>query len=246
MATNTPSLEQLSGSIDALPHSLDNLDGLPWCNPTLDQLDAWGTLEQLDAFGYTLDELGTGDRLCVLIADTPSATIAITATGAILFAKEVQAAVSVSASAVSGVNRIRTMQAAVTGVASFEAVITPIRTMDASVSVAVTNTVNIKRIRPFTSSVSSSVNVSSIARVVYSVDSAPNVVVTTTSASNGIFVMAGTSDASVSVVCDAKRLGEDWGNVAIGSEVWGDVAVGSEIWGTVTVPANGDLIWGAL
>jgi len=240
MATNTPSLEQLSGSIDALPHSLDNLDGLPWCNPTLDQLDAWGTLEQLDAFGYTLDELGTGDRLCVLIADAPSASIAVTTTAEIQFAIEMPAAVSISASATSGVNRVRPMAGSVTGAANFAAVITPIRTMDASVSVAVTDTADIKRIRPFTSSVSSSVNVSSIARVVYSVDSAPNVVVTTTSASNGIFVMAGTSDASVSVVCDAKRIGEDWGNVAIGSEVWGDVAVGSEIWGTVTV---GSEVW---
>ena len=64
MATNTPQLEQLTGSIDALPHSLDSLDALPWSNPTLEQLDAWGNLDFLDALG-NMDNLSS---LAVLIA----------------------------------------------------------------------------------------------------------------------------------------------------------------------------------
>ena len=71
MATNTPSLEQLTGSIDALPHSLDLLDALPWENPTLEQLDAWGDLDFLDALG-NMDNLSS---LAVLIAPTASASV---------------------------------------------------------------------------------------------------------------------------------------------------------------------------
>ena len=53
MATGTPHLDNFVTSIDALPYSLDSallLTKVDWSNPTLEQLDNWGTLEQLDAF----------------------------------------------------------------------------------------------------------------------------------------------------------------------------------------------------
>jgi len=239
MATGTPHLDNFTGSIDALPYSLDSallLTKVDWSNPDLEQLDNWGTLEQLDAYGLTLDQL---DQLEVKHFEG-TATAAISVAAEVQFAIEMPAAVSISASATADNTRIREMAGSVTGAANFAAVITPVRTMDASVSVAVTDATDIKRIRPFTSSVLSSVNVSSIARVVYSVDAAPNVVVTTTGAANGIFVMAGEADAAISVVCNAKRLGEDWGDVALGADVWSDVTIGSEIWSTVTV---GSEVW---
>ena len=62
MATNTPTLEQLTGSIDALPNSLDNLDGLPWCNPTLEQLDAWGFIYDEIYFGKPNADLFVDDK----------------------------------------------------------------------------------------------------------------------------------------------------------------------------------------
>ena len=85
MATGTPHLDNFTSSIDALPHSLDSallLTKVDWSNPDLEQLDNWGTLEQLDAYGLTLDQL---DQLQVL-AFEGSASVAITATGAVQFA----------------------------------------------------------------------------------------------------------------------------------------------------------------
>ena len=245
MATGTPHLDNFTGSIDALPYSLDSallLTKVDWSNPDLEQLDNWGTLEQLDAYGLTLDQL---DQLEVKHFEG-TATAAITVAAEVQFAIEMPAAVSISASATSGVNRVRPMAGSVTGVASFEAVITPIRTMDASVSVAVTDAAELTRLRTSPAPAAISATTTASSSLVYLLSGTANAAVTTTSASNGIFVMAGEADAAVSVACNAKILGEEWGEVATGSEVWGDVAVGSEIWGTVTVPANGDLIWGAL
>jgi hypothetical protein len=47
--------------------------------------------------------------------------------------------------------------------------------------------------------------------------------------------MAGTPSASMTTASTAKILGEDWGNVAVGSEIWTDITVGSEIWSQPTV-----------
>jgi hypothetical protein len=95
MATNNPTLEQLTGSLDSLPDSLDNLDALPWCNPTLEQLDGWGSLEYIASFGYTLEQLDNSDRLCVVVA-SGSASIELSTTAEIQLPKFVEAAESIS------------------------------------------------------------------------------------------------------------------------------------------------------
>ena len=245
MATGTPHLDNFTSSIDALPYSLDSallLTKVDWSNPTLEQLDAWGTLEDLDNYGLTLDTL---DQLEVKHFQG-TATASITVAAEVQFAIEMPAAVSISAFATADNTRIREMAGSVTGAADFDAVITPIRTMNASVSVAVTDTAELTRLRTSPAPAAISATTTASSSLVYLLAGTANTAVTTTSAANGIFAMAGTPETAVSVLCDAKRLGEDWGDVATDLEVWGDVAVGSEIWGTVTVPANGDLIWGAL
>ena len=96
-------LEQLSGSLDDLPASLDSLGSLPWCNPTLDQLGTWGSLEYIATFGYTLEELDKLDRLCVLVASA-TASVSLSATGEIFdfFARaSVNISVDTSANATS-------------------------------------------------------------------------------------------------------------------------------------------------
>ena len=143
MATNTPALEQLTGSLDALPGSLDNLDGLPWCNPTLEQLDAWGGLEALDAFGYNLEQL---NQLCVVVADG-AASVAITTTAEIQFAELVDASVDISASATAVPARTVAMQASVTGAAGVTASIKPIRQVTATASLAASQASAISRKR---------------------------------------------------------------------------------------------------
>ena len=97
MATGTPSLDNFTSSIDALPYSLDSallLTKVDWSNPTLEQLDNWGTLEQLDTFG-NLEQLANLD----VKHFQGTATAAITVAAAIQFAIEMPAAVSISASA---------------------------------------------------------------------------------------------------------------------------------------------------
>ena len=72
MPTGTPSLDNFTkNNIDTLTLSLDSADFLTqvdWSNPTLEQLDAWGTMDALDGFG-NLEQLADLDvihflRLC--------------------------------------------------------------------------------------------------------------------------------------------------------------------------------------
>ena len=75
----------------------------------------------------------------------------------------------------------------------------------------------------------------------------------TTAVSSGIFVYNANVTTSITTVSDNHVLGEDWIDVASGTEVWADVAVGSEIWTdaaigseTWTDVAVGSEIWGAV
>ena len=239
MATNTPTLEQLTGSLDALPNSLDNLDGLPWCGPTLEQLDAWGGLEALDAFGYNLEQL---NQLCVVVADG-AASVAITTTAEIAFAELVDAAVDISVSASSVPTRTVAMQASVTGAAGVTASIKPIRQVTATASLEASQASSTTRTRQVVSASSVAVTASGLAGVVYRFNSAVAVSASTTAASSGIFVLAGRPRLIASATVNAKVLGEDWFDVAAGSEIWTDVTVGSEIWGAVSA-SNG--VWAKL
>jgi hypothetical protein len=61
-----------------------------------------------------------------------------------------------------------------------------------------------------------------------------------TGASVGVFVMSGSADASMSATMRGKVLGEDWSEVADGTETWTDIAAGSEVWSQVSV---GSEVW---
>lgn len=159
MATNNPTLEQLTGSLDSLPDSLDNLNALPWCNPTLEQLDGWGSLEYIASFGYTLEQLDNSDRLCVIVA-SGSASIELSTAAEIQLPKFVEASESIALAA------------------------------DAE--------------------------------------------------ANAIFAADASLIASITASSDGHVLGEDWNDVAAGTEIWTDVIVGSEIWANVPV---GNEVW---
>ena len=153
MPTGTPSLDNFTkNNIDTLTISLDSasfLTQVDWSNPTLEQLDAWGTMDALDSFG-NLEQLSDLDVKHFL----GTAAIAITAAGAVQFAIEMPAAVSISATATSDNTRIREMAGSVTGAASFSAVITPLRQVSGSASLAVTAANVITRVRTDTASAS--------------------------------------------------------------------------------------------
>lgn len=240
MATNTPTLEQLTGSIDDLPNSLDSLDGLPWCNPTLEQLDGWGTLEYINNFGYTMDQLGTGDRLCVLIGQG-SADVAVTATAEILFAKLFDANVTVSATAsAQEFTRIRTMAGSATSAASVDASASFITRVDASVDVAITSTGEVKRIQSVSGTAEISLAESSQFVRDRAFDASVSSEVTATSENAVTFVSTASVDFDIAPLVEAKILGEDWTDVDDGTETWQDVAAGSEIWATVS---TGSKVW---
>lgn len=240
MATNTPTLEQLTGSIDDLPNSLDSLDGLPWCNPTLEQLDGWGTLEYINNFGYTMDQLGTGDRLCVLIGQG-SADVAVTATAEILFAQLVDASVTVSATAsAQEFTRIRTMAGSATSAASVDASASFITRVDASVDVAITSTGEVKRIQSVSGTAEISLAESSEFVRTLAFDASVSSEVTATSENAVTFVNNADVSTSLTVLAEAKVLGEDWTDVDDGTETWTDLTVGSEIWSNVT---TGSEVW---
>ena len=221
MATNTPTLEQLSGSLDALPASLDNLDALPWCNPTLEQLDAWGSLEYIASFGYTLEQLDNSDRLCVLVASG-------------------SASVALSASAVISTTDIVEMSASVTGAATATATITPFRQLSGNAQLSISATATFEPVRQFTGNAQLSIseNCAPIAVLAFAAEN--NVSAVTTVNSSVTFVTDAGLTASITTVSDNHILGEDWNDVADGAEIWTDVIVGSEIWAHVPV---GNEVW---
>jgi hypothetical protein len=254
MPTGTPSLDNFTkNDIDALTISLDSasfLTQVDWSNPTLEQLDAWGDMDSLDGFG-NLEQLALLDVLHF----QGTAGIVVTAAGAVQFAIEMPAAVSISATATaaepdilfnmpasasaaitasSEVNRVKSFSASVSGAASFAAVITPLRQVSSSVSLAVTASNDYTRFRTDTGSASFVVTSTSKSNYVFNVHSAVDASISATGAAGGIFVMAGTPQAQMSVSADAKRLGEDWSDVGIGNEIWTNVTIGSEIWSKQT------------
>ena len=233
MPTGTPSLDNFTkNDIDALTISMDSasfLTQVDWSNPTLEQLDAWGDMDSLDGFG-NLEQLALLDVLHF----QGTAGIAVTAAGAVQFAIEMPAAVSISATATSDDTRIRPMAGSVTGAASFSAVITPLRQVSSSVSLAVTASNDYTRFRTDTGSASFVVTSTSESNYVFNVRSAVDASISATGAAGGIFAMAGTPQAQMSVSVDVKRLGEDWSDVGIGNEIWTNVTIGSEIWSQQT------------
>jgi hypothetical protein len=108
------------------------------------------------------------------------------------------------------------------------------------VSVAVTESTVSTRIRTDSASEAISVSATSDSNYVFNVQSAASIAATTTGAANGIFAMPGETQAAITVSCEAKRLGEEWGVVAPGTEVWTDIPVGSEIW---TIQSVGTEVW---
>ena len=166
MPTGTPSLDNFTkNNIDTLTLSLDSADFLTqvdWSNPTLEQLDAWGTMDALDGFG-NLEQLADLDVIHFL----GSASVSVTAAGAVQFAIEMPAAVSISATATSGNTRIRSMSGSVTGAASFSAVISPQRQVSASVSVSATAVSGSTLIRTNAASASASITATSLSNFVF-------------------------------------------------------------------------------
>ena len=250
MPTGTPSLDNFTkNDIDALTISLDSasfLTQVDWANPTLEQLDAWGDMDSLDSFG-NLEQLNlldvkhflgsaamsmTGSATAKLpVLFTGAASIAGTATSAgydILF--NMPATASAAITATSANNRIRDFAGSVTGAASFAAVITPLRQVSSSVSLAITASNDYTRIRTDTASASGAITATSNSNYLFNVNAAVSASVSVTGAAVGEFVMAGTPQAQMTVTATVKRLGEDWSNVGIGTEIWTDVTVGSEIW----------------
>ena len=134
MPTGTPSLDNFTkNNLDTLTVSLDSasfLTSVDWSNPTLEQLDAWGTMDALDGFG-TLEQLADLD----VIHCSGSAPIAFTATAAIQFAIDVAGTANIAVTAASDADRIRTMSASITGAFGFTATITPLRQMSGTAKV---------------------------------------------------------------------------------------------------------------
>lgn len=62
----------------------------------------------------------------------------------------------------------------------------------------------------------------------------------TTGAASRVQSIAGSADASMSATMRGRIPGEDWTEVADGTETWTDVAAGSEVWSTTTV---GSEVW---
>mgnify|MGYP005991124001 CR=1 FL=1 len=234
MPTGTPSLDNFTkNNIDTLTISLDSasfLTQVDWSNPTLEQLDAWGTMDALDSFG-NLEELSDLDVKHFLGTDANTITAAV----AVQFAIEMPAAVSISATATSDNTRIRGMAGSVTGATTLSAVISPERLVSSSVSIAATVSGDAIRIRTDSASASTAITATSNSNFVFVVSGSASTAVTTTAAVNGIFAMAGTPSMVTTSSITGKILGEDWKDVAAGTPIWTDLSVGSPIWSQQTV-----------
>ena len=106
MALGVPSLDQLGSiQIDSLSIQLDDdteFEKLEFSNPTLDQLDSWGLLDNLDTFG-NFDSLSS---LEVKQADGTIATSSAVSSASIRIRSAVSS-VSASASVSSSANRVQ-------------------------------------------------------------------------------------------------------------------------------------------
>ena len=115
MPLGTPHLDQITTPLDSISGSLDNdadLQKVEFNNPTLEQLDSWGTIDFIATFG-NIDSLST----LQVRQGTASASTVATASADIQFAIEVDATVSTSATATASGTRIRTDTASAIDVA---------------------------------------------------------------------------------------------------------------------------------
>jgi hypothetical protein len=72
------------------------------------------------------------------------------------------------------------------------------------------------------------------------VDGSADASVSATGGFVGEFVSSGSASMAFSVTLRGKVLGEDWLEVADGTETWQDVVAGSEVW--AEVPSTGG-VW---
>ena len=198
MPTGTPSLDNFTkNNLDTLTVSLDSasfLTSVDWANPTLEQLDAWGTMDALDGFG-TLEQLADLD----VIHCSGSAPIAFTATAAIQFAIEVAGTANIAVTVASDANRIRTMSASITGAFGFTATITPLRQMSGTASIAVTSAADYNRLISVVGTASAVVTSTASSNILYLAQGTATAEFTATGATTGVFVEAGTTQAQISV-----------------------------------------------
>ena len=233
MAITKPNLDQLTGSIDAFVGSFDSDADLLRADftkePTLEELDS--IIANFDA----LDSFGNVDSLSFdFFSVAATASLTVTGTAAIQFAIPMSAAASVAVTANNAFDRIRGVDAAVTGAVSIAATASFIARMSAAASVAVTATNVANRVRGMGASASVAVTGTANFVTVLSTSATADAAVTASGAATGVFSMPATGAPTVTATAIGKIPGEDWSEVADGSETWTVQTAGTEVWATQT------------
>ena len=203
---------------------------------TLEQLDSWGNIDALDSFG-TLEQL---DNL-ILHEASGNVSTSANATSSGIRKRNVSASVpTVSTSSATGnfvilITASTASVGSVTATASFEVTVIGNASVSATVSAACL------RILP---SLDASISVDSsiagsailIANCIGSIGTSSDV----SSTANFEVFTTSTVSASATPNVTAKIIGEDWSEVAEGSETWAIQNIGSEVWTTQNV---GSEVW---
>lgn len=231
MATVAP-LDRLTGTIDSLSFTVDTVgDKIAWTATVLDHMDGWGAL---DNWNY-----GPLDTLSLEVkVGSGSADIAATASSASARLKGVSAAVSTAVTASSTVGRTRTVSASVNAVSTASTAFARVRPFEALVDAVGTAALDGTRIRTVAGTALMSVSATSNSNFVTLASGQADTAITVTGDVVAVFNGASTARASVSQATVMKILGEEWGDVAVGSDVWGDISVGVPPW-TIVTTASG-------
>ena len=183
---------------------------------SLQQLDSWGSLDSLDAYGLNLEQL---DQVTLHVTDG-SASVSVT--GALSVVRELA------------------MQASVVGAAGVTASMKPIRQVTVTVNIAATQSSSLSAIRSATANQTLVLSASGVAALIRFAEAAENVSVATSAETSVTRPVSAAVSGRLSVTLLGKVLGEDWTNVAAGTEVWTDVTLGSEVWTNVSL---GNEVW---